>query len=217
MGELELGAQACLCPIVAVTGTNGKSTTTELIAAVFAAAGKRVMACGNLILFSLTLACVLWGKPTNPYLWLALGSTLALGTLGFCDDYAKVRKKTSGGLGGRQKLLVQGLVAGGVATVLMLIPQAREAALRLQIPFIRDEFLQIQLPIWGAILFFHFSMTPFTATSGMPVPLRQRPRSESKIESPRPFHSTLGAQSGDESATSRRSFSPSTGTRPLAK
>ena len=48
MGELELGAQACLCPIVAVTGTNGKSTTTELIAAVFAAAGKRVMACGNL-------------------------------------------------------------------------------------------------------------------------------------------------------------------------
>ena len=44
---------------------------------------------GVLILFSLTLACVLWGKPTNPYLWLALGSTLALGTLGFCDDYAK--------------------------------------------------------------------------------------------------------------------------------
>ena len=48
MGELELGAQACLCPIVAITGTNGKSTTTELIAAVFAAAGKQVMACGNL-------------------------------------------------------------------------------------------------------------------------------------------------------------------------
>jgi len=47
-GELELGARACLCPILAVTGTNGKSTTTELIAAVFQAAGKKVVACGNL-------------------------------------------------------------------------------------------------------------------------------------------------------------------------
>ena len=48
MGELELGWQACLCPMVAVTGTNGKSTTTELIAAIYAAAGKKTVACGNL-------------------------------------------------------------------------------------------------------------------------------------------------------------------------
>ncbi|MCX6935036.1 MAG: UDP-N-acetylmuramoyl-L-alanine--D-glutamate ligase [Verrucomicrobia bacterium] len=47
-GELELGAQACLCPIVAVTGTNGKSTTTELIAQIALAAGQRAVACGNL-------------------------------------------------------------------------------------------------------------------------------------------------------------------------
>jgi len=47
-GELELGARACLCPIVAITGTNGKSTTTELIASVFQAAGKKTVACGNL-------------------------------------------------------------------------------------------------------------------------------------------------------------------------
>ena len=47
-GELELGARACLCPIIAITGTNGKSTTTELVAAVFLAAGKKAVACGNL-------------------------------------------------------------------------------------------------------------------------------------------------------------------------
>ncbi len=47
-GELELGARACLCPIVAITGTNGKSTTTELIAAILQAAGKKAVACGNL-------------------------------------------------------------------------------------------------------------------------------------------------------------------------
>jgi len=48
IGELELGSRACLCPIVAVTGTNGKSTTTELIDAIFRAAGKKSVACGNL-------------------------------------------------------------------------------------------------------------------------------------------------------------------------
>ena len=48
LGELELGSQACLCPIVAVTGTNGKSTTTELIASVFSTAGKKAVGCGNL-------------------------------------------------------------------------------------------------------------------------------------------------------------------------
>jgi phospho-N-acetylmuramoyl-pentapeptide-transferase len=111
---------------------------------------------GVLILFSLTLACVLWARPTNPFLWLALGSTLALGTLGFCDDYAKVRKKSSGGLSGRKKLLVQGGVAAGVAGVLMLNPQTREAAMKLQIPFIREEFFLMHLPVWAAIVFFVF-------------------------------------------------------------
>ena len=48
LGELELGARACLCPVVAVTGTNGKSTTTELIAEIYQAAGKKAVACGNL-------------------------------------------------------------------------------------------------------------------------------------------------------------------------
>ena len=48
LGELELGARACLCPIVAVTGTNGKSTTTELIHEIYQAAGKKSVACGNL-------------------------------------------------------------------------------------------------------------------------------------------------------------------------
>ncbi|NDC00187.1 MAG: phospho-N-acetylmuramoyl-pentapeptide-transferase, partial [Verrucomicrobia bacterium] len=88
---------------------------------------------GVLILFSLALASVLWGKSTNPYLWIALGSTLALGTLGFCDDYAKIRKKSSGGLSGWRKILVQGVVAAGVVGSLLLLPKAREAALTLQI------------------------------------------------------------------------------------
>ena len=46
-GEVELGARLCRGPYVAVTGTNGKTTTVELIAAMMRAAGLSSMACGN--------------------------------------------------------------------------------------------------------------------------------------------------------------------------
>ena len=48
LGELEIAYRFCPCPIVAITGTNGKTTTTELIAAVLAAGGKRTQASGNI-------------------------------------------------------------------------------------------------------------------------------------------------------------------------
>jgi UDP-N-acetylmuramoylalanine--D-glutamate ligase len=47
-GELELAGRALSVPIVAVTGTNGKSTTTLLIEAMLRSAGLRARAAGNL-------------------------------------------------------------------------------------------------------------------------------------------------------------------------
>ncbi|HYV01821.1 MAG TPA: UDP-N-acetylmuramoyl-L-alanine--D-glutamate ligase [Actinomycetota bacterium] len=46
--ELELGARLCRVPFVAVTGTNGKTTTVELLAAMMRAAGLSAQACGNI-------------------------------------------------------------------------------------------------------------------------------------------------------------------------
>jgi UDP-N-acetylmuramoylalanine--D-glutamate ligase len=48
IGELELGSRFVSAPIVAVTGTNGKSTVTTLIGEIFKAAGRRVFVGGNL-------------------------------------------------------------------------------------------------------------------------------------------------------------------------
>jgi UDP-N-acetylmuramoylalanine--D-glutamate ligase len=45
--ELELGARLCRVPFVAVTGTNGKTTTVELVAAMMREAGLAAKACGN--------------------------------------------------------------------------------------------------------------------------------------------------------------------------
>ncbi len=46
--ELELAWQFCQCPVVAITGTNGKTTTTELIESAFIASGKKTVASGNI-------------------------------------------------------------------------------------------------------------------------------------------------------------------------
>src|SRR4029450_9486586 len=48
IGELELGWQFCETPVIAVTGTNGKTTTTELLAQMLNACGQRTIACGNI-------------------------------------------------------------------------------------------------------------------------------------------------------------------------
>jgi UDP-N-acetylmuramoylalanine--D-glutamate ligase len=47
-GEMELGARLCRAPYVAVTGTNGKTTTTGMIASCLRAAGIDAVACGNI-------------------------------------------------------------------------------------------------------------------------------------------------------------------------
>ena len=48
IGELELGWRSCELPVIAVTGTNGKTTTTELLAQMLDACGQRTIACGNI-------------------------------------------------------------------------------------------------------------------------------------------------------------------------
>ena len=47
IGELELGWRMFNAPFVAITGTNGKTTTTELTAHLFRSAGRAVSAAGN--------------------------------------------------------------------------------------------------------------------------------------------------------------------------
>jgi UDP-N-acetylmuramoylalanine--D-glutamate ligase len=47
-GELELGARLARVPYLAVTGTNGKTTTTGMLAACLRSAGVDAVACGNI-------------------------------------------------------------------------------------------------------------------------------------------------------------------------
>ena len=48
LGDIELFARAVQAPVIGITGTNGKSTVTSLVAQMAASAGRRVLAGGNL-------------------------------------------------------------------------------------------------------------------------------------------------------------------------
>lgn len=48
IGELELAYEMCKCPIIAITGTNGKTTTTQLVETMLNACGVKTVASGNI-------------------------------------------------------------------------------------------------------------------------------------------------------------------------
>ena len=48
IGELEFAYEWCRCPIIGVTGTNGKTTTTQLIEKMLNACGVKTLAAGNI-------------------------------------------------------------------------------------------------------------------------------------------------------------------------
>ena len=70
---------------------------------------------GVIIIFSILVSTLLFGKLENIYIILMLVSTLWLGLLGFADDYIKVFKKDKEGLKGKFKIVAQiglGLIVG---------------------------------------------------------------------------------------------------------
>ena len=66
---------------------------------------------GLLILLAVSTATLLWMDLSNRFVWIALGTLLGVGGVGFADDFVKFSKRRSLGLTGRGKLLPQFLVA----------------------------------------------------------------------------------------------------------
>ena len=70
---------------------------------------------GVIIIISILIPCLLVGDLSNIYMLLMIISTLWLGTLGFCDDYIKVKKHDKEGMKGKFKIVGQvglGLIVG---------------------------------------------------------------------------------------------------------
>jgi phospho-N-acetylmuramoyl-pentapeptide-transferase len=107
---------------------------------------------GVLILIAILLPTVLWSDPANPFVWLAVLSTLAFGAIGFADDYIKVVKRRNLGLTARAKLAWQATAAAAVAIALVVLQQFRMFSTQLTVPFLKQFRPDLLWHYWPATL-----------------------------------------------------------------
>lgn len=97
---------------------------------------------GLLILACFILSTLLWVPLKNPYLWPVLLIAASYGAIGAVDDWLKLKKRSSDGMSGRQKLLFQ--IATAFLASLVFI-QLSPDALRygVALPFVKDTLLYL--------------------------------------------------------------------------
>jgi UDP-N-acetylmuramoylalanine--D-glutamate ligase len=85
VGDIELFARYANAPVIAITGSNGKSTVTTMVAEMAVAAGKKIEVGGNLGVPALDLI-----KETAPDFYIVELSSFQLETVESLDAYAAV-------------------------------------------------------------------------------------------------------------------------------
>lgn len=118
----------------------------------FSKAGTPTMG-GALILLALVTSTVLWADPTNTMVWLVTAVTALYGGIGFIDDSRKIKRRDTGGLSARYKLLLQFTIAFAVCGYLWYgdvgLPtdwvKIRDL---LNVPFVAFDRHPIALPTW---------------------------------------------------------------------
>ncbi|MEO1039699.1 MAG: phospho-N-acetylmuramoyl-pentapeptide-transferase [Pseudomonadota bacterium] len=98
---------------------------------------------GFIILAALLISTLVWGDLSNPYLWVVIFVTAGFGAIGFIDDWRKVTQKSSEGLSGRGKLVLQFIVAAiAVVWMTQLLANAPDVpahfATSVAVPFFKD-------------------------------------------------------------------------------
>ena len=129
----------------------------------FSKAGTPTMG-GALMLLALVTSTVLWADPANAMVWVVTAITACFGVVGFIDDAAKIRRKNTGGLAGRYKLLIQFGVALTVCGWLFyghdgLPSDWLQIRHHLALPFVKyvqGDADPISLPPWLYVIFAAF-------------------------------------------------------------
>ena len=104
---------------------------------------------GLLIIFSLISSSLIWSDLSNEFIWIVLYSTLGFGTLGFVDDYIKIKKSSSEGINWKIKFIVQILLSLSIVILILKnFPDGNNYSIF--IPFFKTPFF---VPVWFFILF----------------------------------------------------------------
>jgi phospho-N-acetylmuramoyl-pentapeptide-transferase len=118
----------------------------------FSKAGTPTMG-GALILLALVTSTVLWADPTNTMVWLVTAVTALYGGIGFIDDARKIKKRDTGGLSARGKLVLQFTIAFAVCGFLWYGKAGLPAdwvKIRdlVNVPFVAFDRYPLALPTW---------------------------------------------------------------------
>ncbi|QDZ07979.1 phospho-N-acetylmuramoyl-pentapeptide-transferase [Sphingomonas panacisoli] len=111
---------------------------------------------GLMILTSMAASILLWMDLSNPYVWACLFVTLGFGTIGFLDDYDKVRKASTAGVSGRVRLLGEFVIAG-IASAIIVHTNVRNGT-QLYLPFYNGHVIDLG---WFYIAFAAFTIVGF--------------------------------------------------------
>src|SRR5688500_7166045 len=116
---------------------------------------------GLLILSSALVPTLLWADLSNPYIWIAVLSTLGFGAVGFADDYLKITRRSHHGLRPRYKMGGQLLVALSVGLAVLVLAQQDPPLYntRLIFPFFKNLIPDLG---WGYLLFAAFVLVAWS-------------------------------------------------------
>ncbi len=92
---------------------------------------------GVLILFAFFISILVWGDWNNPFLWIVIATAFLFSSIGFIDDYLKIKKQNSDGLSRRQKIAAQSISAILICVWLISL-NSKTIGAELLIPFFKD-------------------------------------------------------------------------------
>jgi phospho-N-acetylmuramoyl-pentapeptide-transferase len=93
---------------------------------------------GVLVIISIVVPTLLWANLRNPYPWVALFGLVSFGTIGFWDDFLKVRKRQNLGLTARAKFGLQILAALLVGGLLLILHAIGMYSTSMNVPFFKQ-------------------------------------------------------------------------------
>lgn len=122
---------------------------------------------GVIIILAIIIPTLFWMRIDSIYCWLIIFVVLALGIVGFIDDYIKVVKKDKGGLAGWFKVAGQVFVGLIVGFVLYFYPDFQDFHSLSTVPFLKNyniDYAFLGEP-YGAVIYLLVAVFVITAVS----------------------------------------------------